>query len=79
LSGGAWLRSDLTLTWDPTHTLLQYGASLFTGVGISDSYVTQIILGAVNTVTTLPGLWFLERFGRRKTLVYGALWQSAWL
>lgn len=59
--------------------MTQYGATIFAGVGISDSYVTQIILGAVNVVTTFPGLWFLERFGRRKTLFWGALWQSAWL
>lgn len=55
------------------------GASIFKSVGISNSYVTQIILGAVNVVCTFPGLWFIEKFGRRKTLIGGALWQMAWL
>lgn len=56
-----------------------YGASIFQSVGIENSYVTQIILGVVNSVCTLPGLWFIERFGRRKPLIYGGLWQCAWL
>lgn len=34
-----------------------YGTTVFASVGISNSYVTQIILGAVNVVTTFPGLW----------------------
>jgi hypothetical protein len=56
-----------------------YGASIFQAVGISNSYVTQIILGGVNVICTFPGLWFIERFGRRKPLLLGGLWQCAWL
>lgn len=56
-----------------------YGASVFQAVGISNSFVTQIILGAVNTVCTFPGLWFVERFGRRRPLIFGGLWQCIWL
>ena len=56
-----------------------YGASIFQPVGIQNSYVTQIILGGVNVVCTFPGLWFIERFGRRKPLIFGGLWQCAWL
>src|SRR5271170_1166912 len=40
-----------------------YGATIFQSVGISNSYVTQIILGGVNVVCTFPGLYFVERFG----------------
>jgi MFS transporter, SP family, sugar:H+ symporter len=36
--------------------------------------VTQIILGAVNVVTTFPGLYMVEKFGRRKCLSLGAAW-----
>ena len=32
-------------------------------------------LGAVNVGTTFPGLYFTEKFGRRKCLAIGALWQ----
>lgn len=56
-----------------------YGASIFQAVGLSNSYVTQIILGGVNVVCTFPGLWFIERFGRRRPLLIGGCWQCAWL
>ena len=51
-----------------------YGTSIFSSVGLSNSYVTQIILGAVNVATTFPGLYFVEKFGRRKCLMAGAAW-----
>ncbi|KAK7047610.1 hypothetical protein VNI00_006378 [Paramarasmius palmivorus] len=41
-----------------------YGATIFSSVGLSDSFVTQIILGA---------------FGRRIPLILGGMWQSIWL
>ncbi|KAH8925992.1 putative HXT5-hexose transporter [Atractiella rhizophila] len=56
-----------------------YGTQIFNGVGISNPFVVQLILGAVNVVTTFLGIWQLERFGRRWPLIIGALWQSAWL
>ncbi|KIY46502.1 general substrate transporter [Fistulina hepatica ATCC 64428] len=56
-----------------------YGATIFTSVGIADSFVTQIILGAVNFVCTFGGIYVMERFGRRVPLIVGGLWQSAWL
>jgi len=56
-----------------------YGATIFTSVGISDSFVTQIILGSVNFVCTFGGLYVMEKFGRRVPLILGGLWQSAWL
>jgi len=56
-----------------------YGATIFQSVGIDDSYVTQIILGSVNFGCTFGGLYVMEKFGRRKPLIIGGLWQSAWL
>lgn len=56
-----------------------YGATIFQSVGISDSYVTQIILGAVNFFCTFLGLYVMERYGRRIPLIVGGIWQSAWL
>ena len=38
-----------------------YGATVFQSVGIQDSFVTQIILGAVNFVCTFGGLYVMER------------------
>jgi len=56
-----------------------YGSVVFTGVGISNPFVTQLILGGVNVISTFLGLYVLERFGRRRPLIIGGLWQSAWL
>jgi SP family sugar:H+ symporter-like MFS transporter len=38
-----------------------YGATIFASVGISDSFVTQIILGSVNFVCTFDGLYVMEK------------------
>ncbi|KAI9734808.1 MAG: hexose transporter hxt1 [Cirrosporium novae-zelandiae] len=51
-----------------------YGTTIFQATGLSNSFITQIILGAVNVACTFPGLWFVERFGRRKSLIVGGLW-----
>ncbi|PWN48394.1 putative HXT5-hexose transporter [Violaceomyces palustris] len=56
-----------------------YGTQIFGSVGISDPFVTQIILGGVNFGCTFLGLYVLERFGRRIPLIVGAAWMSAWL
>ncbi|KAI6126934.1 general substrate transporter [Pisolithus sp. B1] len=56
-----------------------YGATIFSSVGLSDPFVTQIILGAVNFVCTFGGMYVMERFGRRLPLICGGVWQSAWL
>lgn len=51
-----------------------YGTTIFAGVGIDNSYVTAMILGGVNVGSTFLGLYFVEHFGRRKCLYFGALW-----
>lgn len=50
------------------------GTTVFSSVGLSNSYVTSIILGAVNFGCTFPGLYMVEKYGRRPVLIYGALW-----
>ncbi|KAA8650661.1 hypothetical protein EYZ11_003436 [Aspergillus tanneri] len=54
--------------------IFYYGNSIFTSTGLNNSYVTQIILGAVNFGMTLPGLYVVEHFGRRKSLMVGGGW-----
>ncbi|KAJ5407846.1 Low-affinity glucose transporter HXT1 [Penicillium cosmopolitanum] len=54
--------------------IFYYGTSIFQGVGLSDSFVTQIILGAVNFGMTMPGLYVVEHYGRRNCLMVGAAW-----
>ncbi|KAL1962297.1 hypothetical protein VTN77DRAFT_9840 [Rasamsonia byssochlamydoides] len=50
-----------------------YGTTTFRGAGISNSYITQMILGAVNFGTTFGGLYVVEHFGRRKSLIAGGI------
>ncbi|RAK99895.1 sugar porter family MFS transporter [Aspergillus ibericus CBS 121593] len=51
-----------------------YGTTIFQGAGIENSYVTQMILGGVNFGTTFLGLYLIENYGRRRSLIAGALW-----
>lgn len=54
--------------------LFYYGNSVFKSTGLDDSYLTQVILGAVNFTMTFPGLYLVEHYGRRKCLMSGAAW-----
>merc|ERR1712169_82082 len=63
--------------WTGVNYFFYYGATVFQSSGVDDPILVQLILGAVNVVTTLYGLWVVERFGRRWPLVIGAFWQSA--
>jgi SP family sugar:H+ symporter-like MFS transporter len=49
-----------------------FGTTLFKSVGISDSYATLIILAAVNHCMSWVGLYVVERFGRKPSLLIGA-------
>ncbi|KAI0155101.1 general substrate transporter [Xylariaceae sp. FL1272] len=51
-----------------------YGTTVFAATGLSDSYVTQIILGTVNVACTFGGLYVVQKVGRRKALMAGAGW-----
>lgn len=54
-----------------------YGDTFFqsAGAGLSP-YIIQTILGAVSVVGTLPALYFIETWGRRKSLLLGASTQA---
>lgn len=56
-----------------------YGTEIFDAVGISNSYVTSMILGAVNVFSTFGGLYVGQKFGRRISMIIGGLWMFAWL
>lgn len=51
-----------------------YGTTIFQATGLDNSYVTSMILGAVNFLFTFPGLLVVEKAGRRGALIYGAAW-----
>jgi MFS transporter, SP family, sugar:H+ symporter len=50
-----------------------YGTTIFQAVQIS-SFETQIILNVINFTTTFLGLYIVEHYGRRKSLISGSIW-----
>ncbi|KAI0065343.1 general substrate transporter [Artomyces pyxidatus] len=55
-----------------------YGDTFFKSAGTQLSpYVIQTILGAVSVVGTLPALYLIETWGRRRSLLTGALLEAA--
>jgi len=52
--------------------IFYFGTSFFQRSGIGRPYVTTIITNVVNVVMTLPGMYGIERFGRRRLLLVGA-------
>ncbi|KAI6015215.1 general substrate transporter [Pisolithus orientalis] len=53
-----------------------YGATVFLSVGLSDPYVTQIILGTVNFVCTFGGMYVMERVRHRPLASASPLFES---
>lgn len=56
-----------------------YGTTAFTSTGISNSYITQIILGSVNVACTFAGLYVVQKCGRRNALIVGGIWMMVCL
>jgi SP family sugar:H+ symporter-like MFS transporter len=50
-----------------------YGTTTFEATGIDNSFITAIILGSVNVISTFIGLWVVKYTGRRKALMVGAV------
>lgn len=65
--------------WTGVNYFFYYGATIFESAGVDDPILVQLILGAVNVVTTFYGLYVVEKYGRRMPLFLGACWQCAWL
>ena len=49
-----------------------YGTSVFKGVGIKDPYITSIMLSSVNFLSTILGIYYVEKWGRKTCLLYGS-------
>lgn len=54
-----------------------YGTTIFEATGLSNSFVTAMILGGVNFGMTFFGLYIVERFGRRRSLIVGGIGMTA--
>ena len=48
------------------------GTTFFHNSGIKNPFLINVATSIVNVFMTLPGMWGVERFGRRSLLLYGA-------
>ncbi|ESK97847.1 mfs monosaccharide transporter [Moniliophthora roreri MCA 2997] len=53
--------------------IFYYGTTFFRNSGISNPFLITIATNIVNVFMTLPGIWGVERFGRRTLLLVGAI------
>ncbi|KAI1091230.1 hexose transporter [Rostrohypoxylon terebratum] len=53
--------------------IFYFGTSFFSNAGIQDAFVIQMITSCINVVSTIPGLWAVDKIGRRPLLLWGAI------
>lgn len=55
--------------------IFYYGTKFFkSALPGTNPFVFSVISNVVNVVTTVPGMYMMERLGRRKLLIWGAVW-----
>ncbi|KAL3230182.1 putative glucose transporter HXT5 [Nakaseomyces bracarensis] len=72
---GAMIQALQQLTGD--NYFFYYGTTIFQSVGMTDSFETSIVLGIVNFASTFVALYVVDRFGRRRCLLWGAASMTA--
>ncbi|CAK7219953.1 Plasma membrane low glucose sensor [Sporothrix eucalyptigena] len=53
--------------------IFYYGTQFFKNSGFTDSFTISLITNCVNTASTFPGLYAIEKWGRRPVLFWGAV------
>jgi MFS transporter, SP family, sugar:H+ symporter len=53
--------------------IFYYGTTFFLNSGIESPFLINVATNVVNVGMTLPAIWGVERFGRRRLLLVGAL------
>ncbi|KAE8351416.1 general substrate transporter [Aspergillus coremiiformis] len=53
--------------------IFYYGTTFFQHSGIKDGFIITLITNIVNVFSTLPGLYMVEKWGRRPLLLFGAV------
>ncbi|GAB1194040.1 general substrate transporter [Aspergillus pseudonomiae] len=53
--------------------IFYYGTTFFEHSGIKDGFIITLITNIVNVVSTFPGLYMVEKWGRRPLLLFGAV------
>ena len=52
--------------------VFNFGTSFFTKARMHSPYLISIAISTVSVAMTIPGIWGVERFGRRRLLLIGA-------
>jgi sugar porter (SP) family MFS transporter len=53
--------------------IFYYGTHFFQQSGIQNAFTIALITNLINVFTTVPGLWLVEKAGRRQLLFWGAV------
>jgi SP family sugar:H+ symporter-like MFS transporter len=53
--------------------IFYYGTQFFKNSGFHNSFVISLITNCVNTASTFPGLYAIDKWGRRPVLFWGAI------
>ncbi|KAJ5781224.1 hypothetical protein N7457_006384 [Penicillium paradoxum] len=53
--------------------IFYYGTTFFQNSGIQNSFTITLITNIINVVSTFPGLYMVEKWGRRPLLMFGAV------
>ncbi|CRG83246.1 putative glucose transporter rco-3 [Talaromyces islandicus] len=53
--------------------IFYYGTQFFKNSGFENSFIISLITNCVNVASTIPGLYAIERFGRRPVLFWGGV------
>ena len=53
--------------------IMYYGTSFFNRAHIDDPFLISLVVNVVNVVSTVPGLFVVESWGRRKLLIVGSI------
>uniref|UniRef100_A0A1N6MC20 Hexose transporter n=1 Tax=[Candida] hispaniensis TaxID=312227 RepID=A0A1N6MC20_9ASCO len=53
--------------------IFYYGTQFFQNAGINNNFTIQIITNVVNVVMTIPGIYFVDKVGRRRLLILGGI------
>ena len=53
------------------NAVLYYGPSIFKDAGMDDPLFCQVLVGVVNTLTTILAMFIIDRVGRKKLIYYG--------
>ncbi|KAI0151553.1 general substrate transporter [Xylariaceae sp. FL1272] len=53
--------------------IMYYGTTFFNQAGIANPFLISLVLNVINVVSTVPGLFVVETWGRRKLLIVGSI------